>query len=464
MLHVDGIQPFTHYNHLTNFIIEKTRSSVDMHYSTIERLYNKVVAQQTYKFDGYSPAIFTKSAHLAKDPSLGRETCTKKRHITVEKRNMKVDTIYISSQAYLPRKGDLHGKVLGGLASLGYEVIGFTAFSKEDVLARKLDALSASDAELIFAIIDNDRIQDGEMQEVVRKLHRWADCDRGVLLVGATKSHLMERYGSKNSPYLPSSLRHKINHMLGRPNFDVSMLKQASQPRKGPLMIVGGHTAHHFDDKTYLPSITAIVANTSRDPSKFLGSCRWHYTSRIEYRKEPGKNDELVKRLVKSASKKVTVMMEDRFKAYEARPSRVLFYFDGAPLEHEAHKDYCEAILKAYTNYFPGASPLQLTYILVNKNRHLKYDESVPAVGNETTAKFAFVTEPSLAAKHRYFVFRNDEQWSAEDLMEMVSALVRNNLCIKKANFVSDTQPQHKFPARFATVAHQRFSAHHACT
>lgn len=421
-LFVDGPQPFAHYGHLTNFIREKIRTSVNLHSSIIERLYRKNVSQYKYKFDEDSPAFFAKSATVAKDSSLVREPGARKCRITAEKQNMKIDTIYISSQASMSGKGDIRGKVLGGLASLGYEVTGFTSYSPEDVLTSDFDMLSSSDAKFIFAIIDNDSMSDKDPQKVVRKLHRWADCTRGVLLVCATKSHLIERYGSKNGPYLPSSLRHKINHMLGRPNFDLSKLKEASQLRKGSLMIAGGHVAHHIDDRTYLPSITAIVANTSKSVSKFLGSSRYHITTEIKFRTDKADQDlNPIRRLIQPARREITSMMEDRFRAYGATPSRLLFYFDGATFEDQTHGDYCESIKEAYKTVFPTAGQLQLTYIVVKRNTHLKYDEQIATVGSGISPLFAFVTEASSAAKYRYYVVKNDEQWTVDDLVDIVS-------------------------------------------
>lgn len=426
---VDGPQPFAHYSHLTDVILDRIRSSVDVHSLEIEKLYNKVVKGYKYKFDDdpslspksfpiSPPTFFKKSARISKDPSLMRAPCARKGRVTVEKRNVKINTIYISSEGTLPSRGDLLGNVLGGLASPGYDVTNITAYSKKQVLSNDFDVLSTSEDKFIFAVIDNNSWKDKGTRDVVRKLHRWADHDKGALLVCAANSHLTERYGGKHGPYFPASLRHKINYMLGRTNFDVSSLKEAARVLKGPLMIAGGHTALHLKGEHYLPSVTAVVANTAKDASLYLGSSQIHHT--VVHQR--GKAGQWVRGI--KAVGGMTETMVNRFEAYKAQPQSLLFYHDSAAFDDEAHWGYCEAIQAAYKKVFPDvASPdsLRLTYVAVNKNTKLKYDRPILTASGRKTPLLDFVIDAETVAKHRYYVIRDDNEMTAQELVKFVS-------------------------------------------
>jgi hypothetical protein len=334
----------------------------------------------------------------------------------------KISVVYVQTLADYPVDNVLLDKVQHGLTSISSTMSGETIYlrlsgGRSKVVAIPSDKLKLN-CGLAFAIIDDTHQAKGTTQQIVSRLHQFADRQAGVLLVCATRSHLMGLFKGplkSSDKYFPASLRAKINYKLRGTNFEAGLHPLVADQG---LMIASGHIAHRNTSHSYNPSISAIVATRDDACSQYLGSIRFGPATKYLATKTP-----LFERRAQVGLQDLQAMMVERFKKSDAPPTKILFFRDSLNFDEESSdlEDHCKMIKKAYEFVFPNIkSPIRVTFVVVNKNTEIK---KVPteSMGKTAVPIFDYVLDGHATAKYRYYVIKNEIGWSKEELTALVS-------------------------------------------
>jgi hypothetical protein len=308
-------------------------------------------------------------------------------------------------------------KVHRGLCSILPNVGSPITVFKNDLDNNKFEPQIAG-TNFVFVLVEDRGQTKRDTEKIVRQLHQLADQRMGILMVCAMTSHLEKLYNrplDQVSLYVPANIRYKVHYMLGKQNFGYNPVSKIPDT---PLMIAGGHTAHITGNKEYCPSVSAVVATTSATGIHYLGSTCIQVTNTAEKRESDGV---LVRKTI-SGVVDMSRMMQERFRAFDVQPARLLYYHDSTTFDDEANTRMCQQIEHAYGEVYPNTRrKLHLTYIVVNKNTNIAYNcEKAPEQG-KIDPLLDFVTDDAGIPKHRYYVIRNDDNMSADDLCSLVS-------------------------------------------
>lgn len=223
-------------------------------------------------------------------------------------------------------------------------------------------------------------------------------------MICLNRKNLLSMFNNRydSGTYFPSSIRGKINCMLGQQNFNEARLEKALDC--STTMIVGAHITYASINERYGTSIAGVVATTPKSIVQFAGTARLQNTNILEI-------------------KSLGVMMLDLFKNWkDGAPTELIFFRDSAGLsEIDGIFDIeCLKIEGAYNTTFPGRdakSDLNLIYILV---KMVKENSLESSVSNQVPY---YLPKSNRSKKYKYFIIRNDS--NRDDLAHVVSRATR---------------------------------------
>ncbi|KAF1361183.1 hypothetical protein EJ07DRAFT_176572 [Lizonia empirigonia] len=278
--------------------------------------------------------------------------------------------------------------------------------------------------DLLLVIVDNRSSNKDEIGESTSLLRRTAELKWGTRVICLNRKNLLSMFNDRYDPgtYFPSSIRAKINCMLGQQNFNEARLEKALD--YSTTMIVGAHIAHPSIYKECSPSIAAVVATTPESVVKFAGTARLQTTtsSPPEYnfglRQPVGRKGARSYRHIELGIKSLGAMMQDLFKNWkDGAPTELIFFRDSAGLSEidDLLRIECLKIEAAYDAAFPGRdakSDLKLTFILVKKN------SLEPPVSHQMPY---YLPDNDRSKKYKYVIIHNDSK--RDDLAHITGRL-----------------------------------------
>lgn len=344
----------------------------------------------------------------------------------------------------IPEQADDHGlvnKASHGLQSLSSEV----KYPYEIRTAKQIEEQTdlegvGTDSDLLFAIIENRRHIKAGTGKTITNLHRYVDRHLGIPLVCTTTQHLASVMKGPLDPFskrFPASLRAKINTKLGGTNFETSL--QSGVKGTG-LMIAGGHIAHRRPGRNRRslpspiatkvppsiplpvvkcpPSISSIVATRDDSCSQYLGSIRIHNPT-VQVSDLAGRYPFHLQPHLMGMRE----MMKERFDKCVTPPQKILFFRDSMRFNEtmQRFESECKMIKQAYKDAFEHLqNQPQITYVVVNKSTEIK---TIPTSSIQPTAVplFNYVVGDDATAKYRYYVIKNEIDYSTDELKTLVS-------------------------------------------
>lgn len=202
-----------------------------------------------------------------------------------------------------------------------------------------------------------------------------------------------------NKPRVMPNLLLKINGKLAGINWIVPSLYDFSKGER--FMVVGADVTHPAptQSKEVRMSIAAVTASITPDLMRYATVVRQQETT--------GKNDRTTREIVDSLS----TVMEQLIKCYARQqsgdlPTKLMFYRDGVS-EGQFETVLLEemaAIQRACTNIRPGYQP-GITYIVVQKRHHLRFNPIAPAPRNRTGNVEPGTVIDTEVVHHREFDF-----------------------------------------------------------
>lgn len=270
--------------------------------------------------------------------------------------------------------------------------------TKEERLARNINMK----AEVLLAVIDNERMSRAKYLETVAEVRRLGDRNMGAVTVCLSKKELdvqQQRHGGQQT--LPLTLLHKIKFMLGETNFETTTLDDyVNKNFEDGLIIIGAHISHPGPDSTeYCPAVASLVVGRGDDLSFYRSAARtqpsirrvWEsydaYNAKFpKNAQDAAKSEKLLKIYepeMENLKETLTPLLRkwrdtrDRgLKEPSGKMPRVVFYRDSYhEIDGVTHENEVKQIRSAYKEVFQRpslpAENVPLTYVTAIKNpRH----------------------------------------------------------------------------------------------